>query len=168
MPPSGRKRATNGSSCSANIILGLKRNAGIHVWNHPISSRKSTGIRRTSRSTYPSKHRDDGLPWEILKESPRHAATVVARALETVHPSPGPRRGNVRTQKIKNQRRERKKAERVNRQPKSKQFRKIKITSCNLHGISVCQSNRARLRRIVEVIRKRGWEILLISEIRAE
>ena len=92
-------------------------------------------------------------PRDKFKESLRHAATIVARALETLHKNPGPPRGNVgkRTQERKNQSRKTKKAKakRAKRKPKSKQNRKIKITPWNLQH-TMRQSNRSRRHRTVE------------------
>ena len=43
----------------------------------------------------------------------------------------------------------------------------IKITTWNLQGISRNERNRARIRRTVSFIKRKGWEITFISEVRA-
>ena len=44
----------------------------------------------------------------------------------------------------------------------------LKITTWNLQGISVHEQNRRRLRRVVDHTLKEGWEVVLISELRAK
>ena len=110
-----------------------------------------------------------GHPRNKFKESPRHAATVEARAPETVHPKPGPRRGNVRRRTLETKTtgvKERKRKVRVaSRRPNSSEGSKLLPGTCRASpGVKAT----ARFRRTVDFNGKRGWEITLISEIRAE
>ena len=45
---------------------------------------------------------------------------------------------------------------------------KIQVVLCNLQGIPLREPNRARLKSTVVFIAKQGWEITIISEIRAD
>jgi len=42
------------------------------------------------------------------------------------------------------------------------------VVTWNLQGVSVREQTRARLRRVFERIRIEGWEIMCVTELRAE
>ena len=107
-----------------------------------------------------------------MKEG-RHLTGIVAARLEDIHPNPGPRRGmtRVKTPEAKKARRERRYEKRKQKKPpppKTKPFKKTRIVTWNLQGISMRDRNRATLRRTVDYIRKLKWDITLISETRAD
>ena len=43
-----------------------------------------------------------------------------------------------------------------------------KIVTCNVRRLSMREHNRERLRRILDEIGRQGWEIVLMTEIRAD
>ena len=85
------------------------------------------------------------------------------KQLETIHPNPGPRR---RGKTERNERRRKKRLEK--REKQSPTTTRERIMTWNLQGISLRENNRKRLKRTIGYIRKRKWEITVISEVRTE
>ena len=116
----------------------------------------------------------------------RQVTTIISADLQTVHPNPGPspergRRGRRgKTAEHKEARRERRHNKRKDR-AKDKKMRNSEgerskkgygtekeIVTWNVQRLSMNQNNRQRLRRVIGRIIKEKWEIVLLSEIRAE
>jgi exonuclease III len=107
----------------------------------------------------------------------RHVGTTVVKALETVHPNPGPgtrrgRRGG-RTEEQKRERNERRREKRRERrrEERAEGIREggdFTVVAWNLQGMSMREQYRRRLREVISCMKKWEWEVLLMSEIRAE
>ena len=88
----------------------------------------------------------------------------------------GTRRGKNRrpTEEMKQARRDRRKAKRIEKrtsqepQHPTKPKMDIKLTTWNLQGVSMHERNRGRLRRVATYVHRKGWEIVLITELRAK
>ena len=95
--------------------------------------------------------------------------------LTTVEPNPGPvRRGwrskNKTREKMERRRERRTEKKRRRRRQKrgGRRERNIKIVTWNVQGLSLRENNRRRLRTTLEYIERKGWEIVMMTEIRAE
>ena len=103
----------------------------------------------------------------------RHCERLARKQLETIHPNPGPtRRGKMeRTPDRKAERNERRKKKRLEKREKlspTKTTTRKRIVTWNLQGVSLRENNWKRQKRTIGFIRKREWEITLISQVRAE
>ena len=116
-------------------------------------------------------------PTNILARAPpgpvnagrRRQTSLVEKQLETIHPNPGPtRRGKTkRSTQGKAERNKRRMAKRRGRRKATKKPI-VPIVTWNLQGISMRERNRARLKNTIGYITKQGWEITMLSEIRAD
>ena len=110
----------------------------------------------------------------------RHARSLVEMRLRTVHPNPGPgrrrgRRGG-RTEEEKKVRNERRKMRRrARRGPRANEGARgnggdedLTVVTWNLQGMSMREQYRRKLREVIGCMERRRWEVLLMSEIRAE
>ena len=111
--------------------------------------------------------------------SARHRRCLAKLQLVTIHPNPGPTRRGWRSgrkteekKKARMERRYEKRKEkrrvRLTPEPKEETKEEMKIVTWNLQGISMRENNRTRLRRVCAWVVNEGWEIVLISEVRAE
>ena len=116
------------------------------------------------------------------------AALIEARLATSVHPNPGPgvrrgRRGRgeenrrVRCERRYQRRRERanNRRDRANNRGEGRDDRRgrvrgggCEIVTWNVQGMSVRESNRNRMRRVVDRIAREGWEVVCMTELRAE
>ena len=149
-----------------------KRSATGAAMNCHTTSWKTTKDRETNRLTVLFKNSiGEGPLGPVMQE--RHCERLVRKQLETIHPNPGPtRRGETeRTPDRKAERNERRKKKRLEKRekksPTTTTTRK-RIVTWNVQGVTLRENNRKRLRRTIGFIRKREWEITLISEVRAE
>ena len=104
----------------------------------------------------------------------RHVGSVVSSKLLTIEPNPGPgvRRGwrrRNKTEEKKERRRERRREKRRERRGEGGKVKDdiVKIITWNVQGLSLRENNRRRLRRVLALIEKNKWEIVLLSELRA-
>ena len=113
----------------------------------------------------------------------RHVDAVVRKQLQTIEPNPGPgmRRGwrrRNKTEEKMEQRRLRRREKRRERhrdegedgddgdgRPSGEDI--VEIVTWNVQGLSLRENNRRRLRRVLTLIEKKKWEIVLLSELRA-
>ena len=109
------------------------------------------------------------------EEGERQRGVVVKDSLVGIHPHPGPSRRGVRSRgerrRERNDRRGvRRKAERVQRDRSvgREGGRETLITTWNVRRVSVRENNRRRLRRIAERVIKEKWEVVLLTELKAE
>ena len=108
----------------------------------------------------------------------QHCRCWVEMRLRTIHPNPGPerrRRGRHggRTAERRKERRDRRYNKRREKRErtaaaKENQTEILEIVTWNLQGVSLRERNRARLKRAIKYTEKKGWEMVLISELRAE
>ena len=108
------------------------------------------------------------------------AALIKARLATSVHPNPGPgvRRGRrARTEEGRRARRERRYQRRRNGNGASTregiERENIRGGGCeivtwNVQGMSVRENNRNRMRRVVDKIVRERWEVVCLTELRAE
>ena len=106
-------------------------------------------------------------------------AYLTAR-LVTVHPNPGPgrtRRGRRGGGEEKRRRRrerrgvwrgERREARRRREQREGEGGKGREVVTWNAQGVSMSENNRARLRRMAGRVRREGWEMVCVTEVRAE
>ena len=98
----------------------------------------------------------------------------------TIEPNPGPnmrrgwRRRNKTEEKMERRRRkrrekriERRRGEENEDNETAKREDVVKIVTWNVQGLSLRENNRRRLRRVLALIEKKEWEIVLLSELRA-
>ena len=108
------------------------------------------------------------------------AALIKARLVTSVHPNPGPgvrrgRRGRdegnrrSRRERRNQRRRERARARRAGgvRLGGGKEGER-EIVTWNVQGMSVRENNRNRMRRVVDRVTREGWEVVCMTELRAE
>ena len=109
------------------------------------------------------------------------AALIESRLATSVHPNPGPgvRRGRRGTGEVRagrrrerryQRRRDRANARRVRRGAVGERARGggCEIVTWNVQGMSVRESNRDRMRRVVDRIVREGWEVVCLTELRAD
>jgi hypothetical protein len=111
----------------------------------------------------------------VFNIAARHRRCLAAKRLETVHPNPGPvRRGwrtGRKTEEKRRGRRERRYAKRREKRSgkkKGSDTEELRVATWNLQGVSLRENNRDRLRRACTYIKEQGWEVVLVSEVRAE
>lgn len=100
---------------------------------------------------------------------------LVMVRLRTVHPNPGPgvrrgRRGG-RTEEEKRRRNYRRREKRRIRRGQTEgeeQKDEMVVTTWNMQGMSMREQYRRKLREVIGCMKRRRWEVLLMSEIRAE
>ena len=109
----------------------------------------------------------------------RHrAALAAARLAHDVEPNPGPSargrrsRGEERRRRRRERRRERRRGAR-GPGPGGRAVRVVRggcervVVTWNVQGLSLSESNRGRLLRVLERVRLNGWEIVCMTELRA-
>ena len=107
------------------------------------------------------------------------AALIEAQLATSVHPNPGPgarRGGRGRGEENRDRRRERRYDRRRERARERRRevgstngsTNESVIVTWNVQGMSVRENNRARMRKVAEKIVREGWEIVCLTEIRAE
>ena len=105
------------------------------------------------------------------------AALIKAQLATSVHPNPGPgvRRGRRgRGEENRRERRERRyERRRVRARGRVRAGTNVDVNECviatwNVQGMSVRANNRDRMRRVLDKIVREGWEIVCLTEIRAE
>ena len=108
-------------------------------------------------------------------------ALIEAQLATSVHPNPGPgvRRGRRgRGEENRRGRRERRYERRRGRAMERRRMRagvgmnvnanECEIVTWNVQGMSVRANNRERMRRVLDKIVREGWEVVCLTEIRAE
>ena len=108
----------------------------------------------------------------FLREEERLVAAVVAIRLSTIHPNPGPN-GRDKSETGKEARRGRRKEKRKERREarlKERQVGKeeLVVVTWNVQRMSVEERRKRKARAVAEYARKSGWDVVLLSEIRAE
>ena len=108
----------------------------------------------------------------------RALVALVTFVLLSVHPNPGPSRHQnpelkaARMERRKERRvtkraeRERVKGEREEKERERKRKETIVVT-WNVQGMSMGERTKRKARAVAEVARKNGWEVVLLSEVRA-
>lgn len=118
-----------------------------------------------------------GLTNSALSKS--HADTLRKKQLQTVHPNPGPRRAGRRggrSEEEREARRSRRYEKRKVRRKEKEKVGKTKkerrgefvVTTWNVQRMTLRENNRRRLRRVLDYIERRNWQIVLLSEIKAD
>jgi len=109
----------------------------------------------------------------------RVAAGTKAR-LATVHPNPGPlnRRGRRsrwnegrcarRYERRRERRREKVRMREAERRDRNERSESSEIVTWNVQGLSVRENRRDRLRRVAERVEREGWQIVCLTELRAD
>ena len=118
----------------------------------------------------------------LLRLGLRATIALVAFALQTVHPNPGPRRRDKteegktrRKERRKERRRERRRIGAEQRQPVTNSIPdpnpegkdRVTAVTWNVQGMSVRVSGRRKLREVAQFMRKEKWDVVLLSEVRA-
>ena len=169
-PPSWRKWAAHSSACASNITqTPWKRNVEKSERTTHTTSQECMERQRTSHpAQLPNKHTGEGPPGPV-NAGRRRQTSLVEKQLETIHPNPGPtRRGKTkRSTQGKVERNKRRMAKRRGRR-RATEKPIVPIVTWNLQGISMRERNRARLKNTIGYIAKQGWEITMLSEIRAD
>ena len=99
--------------------------------------------------------------------------------METIEPNPGPttrrgwRRRNKDEEKLERKRMKRRQKRERRREERARTVERerediVRIVTWNVQGLSLRENNRRRLRRVLAMIEKNEWEIVLLSELRAE
>ena len=98
--------------------------------------------------------------------------------LVTIHPNPGPENGRGRRsregrcerryERRRERRRERNERRLHEMREENERVNGREIVTWNVQGLSVRENRRERLRRVVERIRSEGWEIVCLTELRAD
>ena len=106
-----------------------------------------------------------------FKMGERARATEVALQLVTIHPNPGPG-GHGRTERAKirrNLRRKEKREEkRLTRQGEAKVKEELVVVTWNVQRMSISTRGRRKMRAVAEMARKSEWDVILLSEVKAE
>ena len=102
----------------------------------------------------------------------------VAAGLQTVHPNPGPRARHGRRDRGVAGRRGRcirryarrgvRRQARIELEGRVRQTREREVVTWNVQRMSLRDHNRRRLRRVLGYIGRRGWEIVLMTEVSAD
>ena len=107
----------------------------------------------------------------------RHVEAVVAICLVTIHPTPGPG-GRDKTEEGKAARRERRRKRRSERREARRSAEvaavsegvreEVAVVTWNVQRMSMVSGRRRKARAVAEVARQSGWDVVLLSELRAE
>ena len=103
------------------------------------------------------------------------AALIEAKLATSIHPNPGPGagrgrrgRGEERRRGRRERRYERRRERRRGKGRTNDGMNERVIVTWNVQGMSVRENNRERMRRVVGKIVHEGWEIVCLTELRAE
>ena len=105
------------------------------------------------------------------------AALIEARLATSVHPNPGPgvrrgRRGRgVENRRARCERRYQRRRDRARAGREGEERVRgggCEIVTWNVQGMSVRENNRNRMRRVVDRVAREGWEVVCLTELRAE
>ena len=103
----------------------------------------------------------------ISNQSKRAVETRIKIQLSTIHPNPGPRN---KTEEGKEARRMRRKERREDKRKKKeeKKSQTIYIATWNVQKMSLGTRNKRKAKAVAEYSTKKGWDAVLLSEVRSE
>ena len=105
----------------------------------------------------------------VIKPRSRSCADPAQQSLSPNEESMGTNKKRHPTEEHRKARNERRREKRrTKRATKTPKREVIKVTTWNQQGLSVHERNRGRLRRVVTHTLREGWEVTLISELRAK
>ena len=112
----------------------------------------------------------------LLRMGLRPTTALVAIALQTIHPNPGPM-GRDKSEGGKAARRERRKEKRkekrrnrevpTNSDPTPRMTTKVEVVTWNVQGMAMRSGNRVKLREVAAFMRRQRWDVVLLTELRA-
>ena len=145
----------------------------------PFSSQEGGALSKEQRGKGPPGFRTSVANLGLSLRS--RMAMIEAQLATSVHPNPGPetRRGRRGTgEENRRMRRERRYERRRRRAGERRSVRagagmNVGVNECvivtwNVQGMSVRENNRERMRRVIDKCVREGWEIVCLTEIRAE
>ena len=103
-------------------------------------------------------------------EEERRLSKEIERALETIHPNPGPRDKTEEGRKRRNERRYKRRAEKraareAGNRTQDKKF--WNIVTWNVQRLSVGTSNKRRLKSVAQYVARNRWDVVMLTEVKA-
>ena len=95
----------------------------------------------------------------------RALITAIKYKLQTIHPNPGPR--NEEGRRRRTERRKKKRVEKRLKKQEAKE-KSILVVTWNVQRMSLGTRNKRKAKSVAELAKKENWDIVLLSEVRAE
>ena len=154
----------------ADLLLSLKtwRHEFIYTYTSSVYTSQVRFVNHHLPNQYHHSHQSSQSSQVCQKStslSLRALIAVIKYKLQTIHPNPGPR--NEEGRRRRTERRKKKRVEKRLKKQEAKE-KSILVVTWNVQRMSLGTRNKRKAKSVAELAKKENWDIVLLSEVRAE